>query len=692
MIDAQTVAKIQDTARIEEVVGDFVTLRKRGANLIGLCPFHNEKTGSFTVSPAKGIFHCFGCSEGGSSVHFIMKHEHLSFPDALRYLAKKYNIEIHERELSYEEKTLQNDRENLLLINDFAAKYFANNLEDNQQGTKIGKAYFYERGFTEGTIKKFELGYSLDQFDVFVKEARKKNFRDDYLVQIGLASRRDDGSLYDKFRGRVMFPIHSISGKIVGFGGRILVKKDNIGKYVNSPESEIYHKSNELYGIFFAKNDIVKQDRCFLVEGYTDVISMYQAGIKNVVSSSGTALTQGQIKLIHRFTPNITVIYDGDAAGIKASIRGIDLLLEEGMNIKTVLLPDGEDPDSFARKNNASDYIEYINNNQIDFIKFKIRILLDDAKDDPIKKATLISDVIRSIAIIPNLIIRSEYVKECAILLDVAENLIYNEINKIAREKKRENQNNLERLQRAENEAAKQNIEPQQDLLLLEKNDRIFIHESELASFFIVKNGTKPLVSEENEKGHLTVGEYILESLKMSGLELQTSLFREIGKEFLQQSENKDFNPEEYFMHHNNSEVSSFATKILVLTNKYTVSTLFEENDNFIIPEVPEIDPNDEKSIMRNDSANLLKHNFERLNKMQEIEKIEKLKRKVDKLLREYVFEIVLNERKKADSQLKEAYKNNTDDTIIGEKIRELDKKKKEIGKILDNRVVVKIN
>ncbi|MDR3327062.1 MAG: DNA primase [Prevotellaceae bacterium] len=681
MIDSQTVAKIQDAARIEEVVGDFVTLRRRGAYLVGLCPFHNEKTGSFTVSPAKGIFHCFGCNEGGNSVHFIMKHENLSFPDALKFLAKRYNIEIHERELSNEEKILQNNRENFLLINDFATKYFAENIDDNQQGTSIGKAYFYERGFSDATIKKFELGYSFDQFDAFVKEARKKNFKDDYLVQVGLASRRDDGLLYDKFRGRVMFPIHSISGKIVGFGGRILVKKDNTGKYINSPESEIYHKSNELYGIFFAKNEIVKQDRCFLVEGYTDVISMSQAGIKNVVSSSGTALTQGQIKLIHRFTPNITVIYDGDAAGIKASIRGIDLLLEEGMNIKTVLLPQGEDPDSFARKNNASDYIEYINNNQIDFIKFKIRILLDDAKNDPVKKAALINDVIRSISIIPDLIIRSEYVKECSSLLDVAENLIYNEINKISREKRRENQNNLERLQRTESEAVEQNIEPHHDLLPSERKDRIFIHESELASYFVVKDGVKPLVGEENEKGYLTVGEYILGSLKLSGLEFRTLLFRKIGKEFWEQSENKNFNPEEYFMYHTDVEISSFATKILVLTNKYTVSAIFDEKDNIIIPELSETNSDDEK-------ITLLKHNFERLSQIQEIEKTEKLKRTVDKLLKEYVFEIILNERKKADIQLKDAYKNNADDSLIWERIQELDKKKKEIGKILDNRVV----
>ena len=425
MIDQPTIDRITDAAQIQDVVGDYVTLRKRGVNLLGLCPFHNEKTPSFTVSPAKGIFKCFGCGKGGNSVHFIMEHEQISYYEALKYLARKYNIEVEERELSPEEMAVRNDRESMLLVNEFAQKHFTNTLLHHIDGKAIGLSYFRERGFRDDIITKFQLGYSLELRDAFTQAAMKAGYNKDYLIKTGLTIEGDNHYLGDRFRGRVMFPVHTLSGKVVAFGGRILKKDDKMAKYVNSPESEIYHKSNELYGIYFAKQAIVKQDRCFLVEGYTDVISMHQSGIENVVASSGTSLTPGQIRLIHRFTENVTVIYDGDAAGIKASIRGIDLLLEEGLNIKVLLLPDGDDPDSFARKHNASDFIEYVQQNSSDFIRFKTNLLLADAGNDPVKRAGLVLDIVRSISIIPNTAIRGEYVKECSTLLNVEEQMLY---------------------------------------------------------------------------------------------------------------------------------------------------------------------------------------------------------------------------------------------------------------------------
>ena len=387
MIDQPTIDRITEAAQIQDVVGDYVTLRKRGVNLLGLCPFHGEKTPSFTVSPAKGIFKCFGCGKGGNSVHFIMEHEQLNYTDALKYLARKYHIEVQERELSPEEMAVRNDRESMFLVNEFAQKHFTSTLHNHIDGKSIGLAYFRERGFRDDIVQKFQLGYSLEQRDAFTQAALKAGYNKEYLVKTGLTLENESGQTTDRFRGRVMFPVHSLSGKVVAFGGRILKKDDKMAKYVNSPESEIYHKSNELYGIYFSKQAIVKQERCFLVEGYTDVISMHQSGIENVVASSGTSLTPGQIRLIHRFTENVTVIYDGDAAGIKASIRGIDLLLEEGLNIKVLLLPDGDDPDSFARKTNASDFIEYVERNASDFIRFKTNLLLNDAGNDPMKRA-----------------------------------------------------------------------------------------------------------------------------------------------------------------------------------------------------------------------------------------------------------------------------------------------------------------
>ena len=431
MIDQPTIDRILDAANIVDVVSEFVTLRKRGINYVGLCPFHTDKTPSFYVSPAKNICKCFACGEGGTAVHFIMKHEQLNYFDALRFLAKKYNIEIQERELTEKEKQKKSDRESMLIVNSWAQQYFTTQLYEHVEGKTVGLRYFAERGFREDTIRKFQLGYSLDQRDALYKEATKSGYKKEFLEKTGLVIAYDNGGVNDRFRGRVIFPVHTLSGKVVAFGGRVLKKDEKTAKYVNSPESEIYHKSNELYGIFFAKQAIVKADCCFLVEGYTDVISMHQAGIENVVASSGTALTQGQIRLIHRFTSNITVLYDGDAAGIKAALRGIDLLLEDGMNVKVVLLPDGEDPDSFARKHNASQFAEFIKQSETDFIRFKTRLLLDDAGNDPIKRSSLITDIIRTVAIIPDNIARSIYIRECSSMMEIDEQVLLNEVNKI---------------------------------------------------------------------------------------------------------------------------------------------------------------------------------------------------------------------------------------------------------------------
>ena len=418
MIDQPTIDRILDAANIVDVVSEFVTLRKRGVNYVGLCPFHDDKSPSFYVSPAKNICKCFACGEGGTAVHFIMKHEQLGYFDALRFLAKKYNIEIQERELSDEEKRIRSDRESMFIVNAWAQQYFSQMLHEHVEGKTVGMRYFIERGFREDTIRKFQLGYSLDQRDALYQQALRKGYK------------YENGNVNDRFRGRVIFPVHSLSGKVVAFGGRVLKKDEKTAKYVNSPESPIYHKSNELYGIYFAKQAIVKADRCYLVEGYTDVISMHQSGVENVVASSGTALTHGQIRLIHRFTNNITVLYDGDAAGIKAAIRGIDLLLDEGMNVKVVLLPDGEDPDSFARSHSATEFTEFIRQHETDFIRFKTKLLLADAGNDPVKRAALIGDIIRTIAIVPDDITRTIYIRECSAMMEIDEQVVLNQVNK----------------------------------------------------------------------------------------------------------------------------------------------------------------------------------------------------------------------------------------------------------------------
>ncbi|HRS53169.1 MAG TPA: DNA primase [Bacteroidales bacterium] len=439
MISKVTIQRILDAARIEEVINDFVTLKKRGANLIGLCPFHNEKTPSFSVSPSKGIYKCFGCGKAGNVINFIMEHEHYSYPEALRYLAQKYNIDIEEDEQDFEKDERENEREGMFMINFFATEYFTDKLFNTEDGKAIALTYLKDkRGFSDDIIKLFQLGYSTNEWDGLLKAATERGFNSQFLLKTGLVIEKENKK-YDLFRGRIIFPIHNIVGRIVGFGGRILTNDKSKPKYVNSPESEIYNKSNILYGIFFAKNAISARNNCFLVEGYTDVISLFQAGIKNVVASSGTSLTSEQIKLIRRYTSNITILYDGDEAGIKASFRGIDMILSEGMNVKVVLFPQGEDPDSFAQNHRPAKVQEYITQNAKDFVIFKTNLMLDKVAHDPVKKAVLVKEIIQTISLIPDSITRSFYIKECSNIMNVSEQALLNELNKQLNNKAKKN-------------------------------------------------------------------------------------------------------------------------------------------------------------------------------------------------------------------------------------------------------------
>ena len=574
MIDRKTIEQIMDTAKIEEVVGDFVALRRRGVNLIGLCPFHNEKTPSFTVSPAKNLCKCFGCGKGGNPVHFIMEHEQLSYPDALRWLAKKYHIEIKERELTDEEKREESIRESLFVINQYALQHFTETLQNTDEGRAIGLNYFRHRGLRDETIKKFCLGYSLEKRDSFSAKATKAGYNPELIAKSGVCYSTDDGRLIDRFWGRVIFPVHTLSGKVVAFGGRVLQNNPKAAKYVNSPESEIYHKSDHLYGLYFAKQAIVQKDRCILVEGYLDVISMHQAGIQNVVASSGTSLTTGQIKLIHRFTNNITLLYDGDNAGIKASIRGIDMLLEEGMNINVVLLPDGEDPDSYAQSHSTEEVEEYIERNKVDFIKFKTSLLLGEVGEDPIKRAGLIGDVVKSISVVPNDILRSEYIKKCSEMLKVGEQLLVKETAKIRMKRAEE----LQKQKSRENAGTKENeegagevmtpvIDEFQQNIIESYSNKVLHHKEKAIIQFILKNGGRMLqVPEDKDNGTPSFTESIISHLHYSfegdGIELSHPLYRKIFTEASEHINDINFDPGRYFMTHPDAEISQLAAEL----------------------------------------------------------------------------------------------------------------------------------
>lgn len=570
MIDQQTIDRIYDSANIVDIVGEFVSLKKRGSNYIGCCPFHNEKTPSFSVSPSKGIFKCFGCGKAGNSVTFVMEHEHLGYVDALKVVGKKYGIEIKERELTPEEQHQNDDRESMMVLLSFAQQYFADVLQKSPEGKSIGLSYFKERGFTTKTIEKFQLGYSLDSRSEFSKAALKQGFKKDYLVATGLSIDRN-GELVDRFYGRVMFPIHSVSGRVIAFGARTLKTEKTIAKYLNSPESDIYIKSKSLYGIFFAKKAITQQNKCYLVEGYTDVLSMHQAGIENVVASSGTSLTVEQIRLIKRFTPNVTVLYDGDSAGIKASLRGIDMLLEEGMNVKALLLPDGEDPDSFARKYSGAEGLQdFLNANEQDFISFKAKLLISDAKHDPLKKAELITDIVKSVAIIPDNIIRSVYLKECSRLLDVDEGVLLTEVSRLRAKRVSAGGD----LRVAAEQLPHTPVQEQQPTVpdfvrgvYCEEQERELV-------YYLLRYGEKPLfVNEVNTTE--TVARYIIDQLRNDQLELQNLQYKQVFDEYDGMiAENVDV-PTKHFINHPSEKICELA--VTLLSDEYMLSDLWRK-------------------------------------------------------------------------------------------------------------------
>lgn len=586
MIDQATIDRILDAAQIVDVVSEFVTLKKRGVNYVGLCPFHNEKTPSFSVSPSKGVCKCFSCGKGGNAVHFIMEHEQMSYYEALKYLAKKYNIEVKERELSNEEKQAQSTRESMFVVNEFARDYFQNILYNHVDGQSIGMAYFRHRAIRDDIIKKFQLGFSTSGHDALAKEAIRKGYQEEFLTKTGLCYTRDDGSLRDRFWGRVIFPVHTVTGKIVAFGGRVLQTDAKTAKYVNSPESEIYHKSNELYGIYFAKQAIVKQDKCFLVEGYMDVISMHQSGVENVVASSGTSLTTGQIKLIQRFTNNVTVLYDGDAAGIKASIRGIDMLLSEGMNIKILLLPDGDDPDSFSKKHSATEFQQYIKEHEVNFINFKANLLLGEVGNDPIKKAELMSDMVKSIAVIPNKIVRYACMQECASLLKVSEQVLQNEIGKLLKQR---DDSFLEKIATEQKvEAPPQALEEIYGTFIPSdgQEEREFYKIERLILRSLVRYGEKVMcyaTAENGEEIPVTVIEYIINDLKEDDLAFHNPLHRKILAEAGEHIGKNNFVAERYFLAHPDPVISKLAAELI--SDRYQLSKYHSKNQKIVADE-----------------------------------------------------------------------------------------------------------
>ena len=622
MIDHGTIDRIMDAAQIVDVVSDFVTLRKRGVNYVGLCPFHDDKTPSFYVSPSKGLCKCFACGKGGNVVHFIMEHEQLSYPEALKWLAKKYHIDIQEKELTDEQKLAQSERESLFVVNQWARDYFQHILKNHEEGKSVGMAYLRNRGFRDDIIEKFQLGYCTESHDAMGKEALQKGYKKEFLVKTGLCYETDDHRLRDRFWGRVIFPVHTLSGKVVAFGGRVLASatKGVKVKYVNSPESDIYKKSNELYGIYFAKQAIVKQDRCFLVEGYTDVISMHQSGVENVVSSSGTALTPGQIKLIHRFTNNMTILYDGDSAGIKASLRGIDMLLEEGMNIKVCLLPDGEDPDSFARQHNATEFQAFIKEHETDFIRFKTNLLMEDAGKDPIKRAELIGSIVQSISVIPEAIVRDVYIKECAQLLHVEDRLLVSEVAKRREQQAESKAAQAEReRQRAQRQAEQQALDtngeplpppptemgaalPDGELPPPILDDELggdnqplppppgyLPHESkaneELLKYerlilrMIIRFGEQILFQDDDQQDVTVIG-YIDSELRNDELTFSTPLHQQILNEAIAQQANNGFKAERYFLMHENPTISQFAGNLI--SERYQLSKYHSKGQKII--------------------------------------------------------------------------------------------------------------
>ena len=586
MIPRETIERVFAAAKIEEVVGDYVTLKRRGANLIGLCPFHDEKTGSFTVSPSKGIFKCFGCGKAGHAVGFLMEIEQCSYVEAIRMLAKRYHIEIEERELTPEEQQRQDDRESMFVVNEFANKWFQDQLWSTDEGRAVGMSYLRERGLREDTIRKFQIGYSPERATLWAA-AKQAGYQEKYLVNdpdnephigTGVCLKSQDGRLYDRFRGRVIFPFFSASGKVVGFAGRLLKKSDKAGKYVNSPTSPLFEKHNELYGLYQAKQAIAKQDCCYLVEGQMDVIQMVQSGIENVVASGGTSLTTPQVKLMHRYTENITILYDGDKAGIKAALRGIDMILEEGINVKVVLLPDGEDPDSYARSHNAADFIAFIQAAQTDFIRFKTHLLSSEAGDDPAKRVDMINQVVQSISVIPDIIKRQVYIKDSASFLGIQEDVLTRKVIEVRKRMFEEKDKEKERSARRE-QPDNVDTTPAQETaaapVAVERSGLSAKDENLLNLMqIIVRYGEHPLYA--NEDGSICqAGEYIVAELTNDGIDIDNPLYRKVLDEYNAHHLEPGFVAATFFQHHPDAALSQLAVNLIA--DKYQLSAIYSQ-------------------------------------------------------------------------------------------------------------------
>lgn len=596
MITKETIDRIFDAARIEEVVGDFVQLKKRGINFIGLCPFHNEKTPSFNVNPVRNIYKCFGCGKGGSAVNFIMEHEHSTYPEALKYLAGKYAIEVEESAPDPLMEELKDERESLYVLNSFAQRTFSENLFEHEEGRSVGLSYFHERGFGDEIIHKFQLGYSLTDWSAFSELAKKNEYKTEYLLKTGLciprkndAGEPDLNRLIDRFRGRIIFPVHNLTGKIIAFGGRILKKDDKAAKYINSPESDIYHKSQSLYGIFFAKKAIVQKDNCYLAEGYTDVLSLHQSGLENAVASSGTSLTVEQIRLIGRYTKNVTVLYDGDAAGIKASLRGIDLILEEGLNVKVVLFPDGDDPDSYRRKHGAFALAEFIESSSKDFIVFKTGLLLQDVQNDPVRKAGLIREVVESVAKIPDPIKRSVYLKQCGAMMAISEEILIAELNKVRR-------------QQLKKDIPHSDVtELLPDLIIPHHQREDFFHTEfqekdiirlllnygshELTFEDVIENPNEPDGKTHTEY-KLKVCNYLVNEIIGDEIDFENTVYKEILSEFGRMVLEQEEINLQYFLNSRDPKVSSVSVELLA--SPYLLSDNWEEMHKIVVPKEEE--------------------------------------------------------------------------------------------------------
>lgn len=563
MIDHATIERIKDAANIVEVVSEFVTLRKSGSNYKGLCPFHDEKTPSFYVSPARGTCHCFGCGKGGNPVGFIMEHEQMTYPEALRWLARKYHIEIKERELSDNEKREQSERESMFIVNEWAASYFQHLMHDTADGVAIGMQYFRSRGFRDDIVSKFQLGFDSTDRRALAQEALRKGYKEDFLLKTGICYKNDRGELIDRYAGRVIFPWIGISGKVVGFGGRLLDSRTKgvNQKYVNSPDSEIYHKDRELYGIYQAKKAIAKEDRVYMVEGYTDVISMHQCGIENVVANSGTALSVHQIHILHRFTSNITLLYDGDAAGIHAALRGTDMLLSEGMNLKVLLLPNGDDPDSFARKHSAEDFRKYIEEHQTDFIEFKTDLLLRNERD-PLKRSEAINSVVRSISFVTNPILRDTYLHDCSVRMGINEATLINTLNNFIRSNREETASSLNNSQSTQTATQNSQLKIQNSPSPLQQASKV----EQMLVELVVRNGDTIIYNNvETEDGttvNLNVAQYIAYNLGVDGLKFANPLNSRILDEAVNHAGDENFCAEQFFLHHSDIEISRIATDL----------------------------------------------------------------------------------------------------------------------------------